>query len=321
MIGALSVGRLRIAPRGSLVFSLVVIGLATIAMSVPGSFPLWAIARWVAGVFSAVVLVVIGSRFVGYLARVEAQGAQGWIFAGVGGGTAMVGAATLAMMWIGSTSEQAWLGFGVLTLLAAGVVGWWGPRLLEEASSGAREAVTRVPIAWRLVLPYGAMGAGYIIPATYLPIMAQQVVSSPLVFGWTWPIFGFSAAVSTLIGARLNAICSNKRIWTVSQLVMAAGLLAPAIWNSLAMVLVAGVCVGGTFMVITMAGIKEALGVGGGDAPRHVAGMTAAFALGQIIGPVVAGWAHAVTGGFTYPLILGSAVLAITLIPMALTKD
>jgi Uncharacterised MFS-type transporter YbfB len=45
------------------------------------------------------------------------------------------------------------------------------------------------------------------------------------------------------------------------------------------------VCVGGTFMVVTMAGIQEARRLAGAGAPRLIAGMTAAFAVGQLVGP------------------------------------
>ena len=69
---------------------------------------------------------------------------------------------------------------------------------------------------------------------------------------------------------------------------MAVGVLAPALgaaaWPRL---LVAAVCVGGTFMVATMAGLQEARRLAGAAAPRLMAAMTAAFALGQLAGPVV----------------------------------
>ena len=99
--------------------------------------------------------------------------------------------------------------------------------------------------------------------------------------------------------------------------IMALGLVLPALWQSLAAVIVAGICVGGTFMVITTVGLREAHMTGGsGDAQRHIAAMTAAFAIGQIIGPVIAGWAFELTGSFSYPLMLASLGLVVTIVPM-----
>ena len=42
------------------------------------------------------------------------------------------------------------------------------------------------------MLCYGTFGFGYIVPATFLPAMAQQLVRDPLVFGLTWPLFGLA---------------------------------------------------------------------------------------------------------------------------------
>ena len=77
-------------------------------------------------------------------------------------------------------------------------------------------------------------------------------------------------------------------------------------------------CVGGTFMVITMVGMKEAHRLAGpADAGRHIAAMTAAFAAGQIIGPVFAGWLYDATSSFSYPLLFASVVLIATCLPLA----
>jgi len=53
--------------------------------------------------------------------------------------------------------------------------------------------------------------------------------------------------------------------------------------------LISAVCVGGTFVVITMAGIKEVLRLGGAPASLAVGVMTAAFGAGQIAGPLLMG--------------------------------
>jgi len=62
--------------------------------------------------------------------------------------------------------------------------------------------------------------------------------------------------------------------------------LAPALWVNVATLLLSAICVGGTFMIITMAGLKEALRLGGAPASLAVGVMTAAFGAGQIVGPL-----------------------------------
>jgi MFS family permease len=133
---------------------------------------------------------------------------------------------------------------------------------------------------------YGLFGYGYIIPATFLPALAREYIDDPHVFGWIWPMFGIAAAISTLVAARFGHRLTPRRLWTGAQWVLAAGVLAPAVSLNMVTLLTAAVCVGGTFMVITMAGIKEVLRIAGPQASRAVGMMTAAFAAGQIAGPL-----------------------------------
>ena len=140
-----------------------------------------------------------------------------------------------------------------------------------------------------MILCYGTFGFGYIIPATFLPAMARDLVNDPAVFGWTWPFFGAVAAASTIIAARALRYFSPRRIWIGSLLVMTVGVLAPVLVNSVWSLLLAALCVGGTFMVITMAGMLEARRQSATDVARLMAAMTAAFATGQLLGPVLVG--------------------------------
>jgi predicted MFS family arabinose efflux permease len=141
--------------------------------------------------------------------------------------------------------------------------------------------------AWLLIGCYGIFGFGYIIPATFLPSLARQLVADPAIFGWTWPVFGVAAAVSTTVASLMLRNIAPRTVWALCQVVMAAGVVAPLVAANVGMLLLAAVAVGGTFMVLTMAGMQEARRVGGGDAPVLIAAMTAAFAVGQLLGPIV----------------------------------
>src|SRR5688500_3175319 len=131
-----------------------------------------------------------------------------------------------------------------------------------------------------LILCYGAFGFGYIVPATFIPAMARELLGDASLFGWAWPAFGAAAAVSTLAVRSIG----SRKLWSSSHLVMALGVAAPLALPPLPGILIGALCVGGTFMVITMAALQEGRRVGGA---RLMAQMTAAFAAGQIAGPLL----------------------------------
>jgi predicted MFS family arabinose efflux permease len=153
---------------------------------------------------------------------------------------------------------------------------------------------------------------GYIIPATFLPAMAKEVISDPAIFGWAWPLFGLAAAVSCLLVPRLARGRDDKRVWQGAQALMALGMLAVALWHHIAAVIVAALLVGGTFMVITQAGMLTARRAAGAAAPRAAAIMTAAFAAGQILGPLLASWAAHWGAGLPQVLGAGAGLLALS---------
>jgi predicted MFS family arabinose efflux permease len=164
--------------------------------------------------------------------------------------------------------------------------------------------------AWVIIGNYGIFGFGYIIPATFLPSLARELLADPAIFGWTWPVFGLAAAVSTVVASLRLRNAAPRRVWAIGQVVMAAGVVAPLIAASAGMLLFAAIAVGGTFMILTMAGMQEARRVAGNDAPRLIAAMTAAFAIGQLLGPIVVGLVSS-NGRAMYTTSIAAAVLLI----------
>ena len=137
------------------------------------------------------------------------------------------------------------------------------------------------------MLCYGTFGFGYIVPATFLPAMAQQLVPDPLVFGLTWPLFGLAAALSVAAAARWLPAWPRRRVWALAQGIMALGTALPLAAQALWALAASAVLVGGTFMVATMAGLQLAREQVPANPTPLLARMTAAFAAGQIAGPLL----------------------------------
>lgn len=318
LIGAMTVAKVPCPPRALLRLSLAAIGAGTIGMGMTDSFPAWLALRGLNGVCSAWVLVLISSHYVRSLAESGRADLQGWIFAGVGAGIAVTGLACLAFMTMGAGSATSWQVTGIVSLAIIGAICLAiGPEVPASRPPAAQRNAERSPLDWKIVIAYGAMGAGYVIPATYLPVMAREIVSDPLVFGWTWPVFGAAAFVSTIFAARFQQRYTNRQVWVAGQSVMAAGLLLPVLYPHILAIIAAGLCVGGTFMIITMTGMKEAHRIAApSDVLRHIAIMTASFATGQIVGPIFASAIYDETQSFSAALSIAAAALIVTAAPL-----
>ena len=316
LAGALSVIWWRIGATTGIRVGLAAIGLTTLAMGLGHHVGVWLVLRALAGVASAWVLIYVSSWSLERLASLGRPALGSTVFAGVGTGIALAGVVCLVLMYAGTSSVRAWIVMGVLAIglsLAIWTVfrGRTAASAVEASRPGTRAMVWDRE-SLRLVLCYGAFGFGYIIPATFLPVMAKQVVRDPAVFGWSWPIFGAAAMGSTLGTTMLRGLITDRRLWIVSHLVMALGVTLPIVWSGIAAIMIAALLVGGTFVVITMIGMQEARSFAGGRATPLMAAMTSAFALGQIAGPVSVSLVVAAGGNVSMALAIACAVLLVS---------
>lgn len=101
---------------------------------------------------------------------------------------------------------------------------------------------------------------------------------------------------------------------------MAVGVAAPAVDMSLYTLAISSVCVGGTFMVMTMAAVQEAGRISAGNPTQLIAALTAAFALGQLAGPVIVSLSLPTGNGFTLPSAVAAAFLVCSALALLLTQ-
>jgi predicted MFS family arabinose efflux permease len=298
--------------------ALAITSAATVAMAFTEGLIAWLALRALAGISSAWVLIHVSSWCVQALARLGRPALNGLVFAGVGTGIVLAGGLCLVLMTAGAGSRSAWLWLGaigiVITVLVWPVVADSG-----SAEQNVSFAATRwTPDMVRLVACYSAFGIGYIIPATFVPVMAKQVVDDPAVFGWAWPLFGAAAAASTLLAGALERVFSGRRLWMASACVMALGVVSPLVLAGLAGILACALLVGSTFVVATLAGVQVARETAGRAAQVLLAAMTAAFAASQVAGPLIVSFLVQRSGGFGGALLLAGGVLLASAAALAL---
>jgi MFS family permease len=316
LLGALTTARLPLTPQRVGLLALALIVGSTAAMGWTASLPAWLLLRFVAGVASAWALVSTSVWCLAWLSRFERPAGPGLLYAGVGTGIALAG----LYCWRAGAADVApdalWLQLGALALAGLVVVALLMPRGTPAVTAPAPAAAgpaTAGGVSWGLVISYGLLGFGYILPATFLPVLARAVVDDPAVFGAAWPVFGAAAAVSTLFASLALSKMSRRHVLAGSHALMALGCLLPVLHLSALTVLLAALLVGGTFMVATMAGMQEARARSLGDPTRALGRMTAAFAIGQMVGPVLSSLLSGSAqgfGGLFVALAIGALALA-----------
>jgi predicted MFS family arabinose efflux permease len=117
----------------------------------------------------------------------------------------------------------------------------------------------------------------------------------------------------------------NARAFALACVLEAAGVAASVLWSALPGIVASALLLGGTFMGLTALGLIESRRLSRGDPRRTLAIMTAAFGLGQILGPAFAGFVHDLTGSFLVPSLgaAGALLVAATLVatPAAASQE
>jgi predicted MFS family arabinose efflux permease len=313
LLGALSAIRLRFPPARIILASLIAVALFTAGMAYTHEPALWLLLRMLAGIASAWVLVFTSARYLHRLAEAKASHLNGLVFGGVGVGIILAGLLCMGFQSVAWSSSASWQALAVAALLLSALA---LPALLDKTAGSTpvakakRHAVPRgiAPV----VIAYGSFGFGYIIPATFLPAMARHLIPDPMVFGWAWPVFGLAGLISTLVATRLTARHSNRAIWGSAHLIMGLGTALPVLLPGMAGILLAALCVGGTFMVVTAMGLQEARRLSPGDPASLMAKLTVAFAIGQILGPVCVSLAPAGDRSLHLLLLVSAALLVVS---------
>ena len=318
LVGALSAIWIRLPATTMLRVALISIVALTIAMGVTRDPVLWLALRALAGVASAWGLIFASASILPRLVAAGQRRLSGIVFGGVGLGMVLAGGVCLIAGGFEWSSSQIWQMLGALALVLTGLAWPANGDTIDRAQIATPVPVVDDGSAIRkrlvIVLCYGVFGFAYIVPATFLPAMARRAVADPAVFGWAWPVFGAAALASTLLAARLSSVLSNRRIWALGHLVMAFGVAVPLVWQGIGGIIAASLCVGGTFMVVTLSGLQEAQRLAQGNSARLIAGMTTAFATGQVLGPILIG----VLAGSSSGLQISLSVASLSLVATAL---
>lgn len=275
----------------------------TLAMALPVA-ALWPLLRFSAGVASAYVFVYSSGWCLAELARRSAPALGGLMYAGPGFGIVVSGVFASGMVAWSWPASAGWLVFGVLaSALTAAVWRFFGaaaarPANASSAAGSGPAGAEPPPRAFGrpgseticLALAYALAGFGYIVTATFLPVIARGALPGSPWLDLFWPIFGAGIVAGALLATRLRTGTDRRVLLAAAYAVQASGIAVGIVWPSLVGFAVGSALLGLPFTAITFFAMQEVRRL----RPLHAASgmglLTAGYGLGQIAGPPLASW-------------------------------
>ena len=272
---------------------LVATTVLTLAMAVhvPAAWPLL---RFCAGLASALVFIYTSGWCLAQLAALGLPAFGALIYVGPGAGIVLSGLAASGMVALHGSAATGWLVFGALAAVLTAVI--W-PVFSSQAATAvpaapaAREAAARPRGALELALltvAYGLAGFGYIITATFLPVIARAALPGSPWLDLFWPLFGLGVIAGALVASRVRTLGDLRLALAACYAVQALGILLSLLRPTLGGFAFGSLLLGFPFTAITFFAMQEVRRI----RPAHTASfmglLTAMYGLGQVAGPPLA---------------------------------
>ncbi|KPX25601.1 putative sugar transport protein [Pseudomonas amygdali pv. eriobotryae] len=267
--------------------------------------------RGVAGLFSALSMIAVSQWLLQHKGHHEGAPI---LFSGVGIGIFLSAEILAIAQGVGFNSFNLWLTLGVSSAVLSGIA----IKKLDKspthlmAPSVSDASGRHMPLgAWPLIAAYGLAGFGYIITATYLPMLVKSAFGdmNPV---HIWAVFGLGAAPSCYLWHKLHLRFGTHVALRANLLLQAFGVILPVISPGVAGYVGSALIVGGTFMGTVTIAMPAAKRVSHTIKHNLIAVMTAAYGIGQIIGPLLASYLFAYSGSFNTSLIAAGVGLVLS---------
>jgi MFS family permease len=282
----------------------------------------WPALRFAAGVASAVAFLYTSSWCLEQLARRDQPAMGALIYVGPGAGIVVSGLAATGLVAVGAAATVGWLTFAVLAV-ALTALAWpvFHPRhavaapAVAAAGSAATPALARAGSAevGALTLAYGLAGIGYIITATFLPVIARQALPGSHWLDLFWPLLGAGVMAGALLASRLRSGGDLRLRLAACYVIQAVGVASSLVSPTLAGFAIGSLLVGLPFTTITFFAMQEARRLRPHSAASTMGLLTAMYGVGQIAGPPLAAWlvarSRTAAEGFALSLWIASGIL------------
>ncbi|MES9945413.1 MAG: YbfB/YjiJ family MFS transporter [Candidatus Thiodiazotropha sp.] len=293
---------------------LVVAIVSTLGMGLTENIWLWSFYRFIAGLSSAAGLLLGSGLILNWLIRHGYRSELGIHFSGVGLGIAF-GAIAVELMRHHLDWRDQWLMLSLMGSLMA-IPAWiWLPPPDTSQVTRSGEVMVDAPPSRRFLqlfmAAYFCAGAGYVVSATFIVAIIDQLPGLNGLGAWSFFILGMAAAPACILWDLVARRTGDINALIIAFVLQTVGILLPLINHSPIMAMAGALLFGGTFigivsLVLTMAGRYYP------TRPAKMMGkMTISYGIAQILIPAITGLLAERSGSYSDGLYLATGIMSV----------
>ena len=265
--------------------------ITTLIVTQTDNLTLISASRWLNGVANGVVFVQAPALILEWLVLRNRATMSGLVYIGVGAGLLVSsGLVTGTAGWL--EGAERWWPAALLSIPLA----WWGVVQLRKLDIPVRQhddsgkELVNTPLIDRasapLFLSYAGAGLGYILPMTFLPLLAKlELPEGHALLDSTWVIVALFTIPAPWIWNKLGARMGDLPALRLNFLIQLLGVLAAVLWPGALGLMLCAALVGGTFLGTVLLTQRLGRALHPHQGPRLSAAMVALYGFTQMVGP------------------------------------
>ncbi|RBQ26145.1 YbfB/YjiJ family MFS transporter [Arcobacter sp. CECT 9188] len=293
-------------------FGVVLAIVTTFVLSFSKDETLWMISR-VLGGFAGAMCLVVGSAIVMQKLKIESKTkAMGIHFSGIGFSILTTDLIARYILSLGYTWEDAW---NVLCIYAI-VLSFYAMYILSFDKEVKQSQIKQkfdftifTPFVILLIMAYFAEGVGFVVQATFLPDIINNLEGLEGYGSLTWTLVGIAGIPSCIIWMRLAHKYGSVNIIIIAFLLQAVGILIPAFTTNMYLNLLSGVLYGGTFIGLVALFMNLGGQLSKGNPVVLMGALTTSYGIGQVIAPLYSVYFIEKYGNYDYALYLTALIV------------
>lgn len=273
---------------------------------------LWIISR-VFGGFAGAMALVVGSAIVMQKLKIESKTkAMGIHFSGIGFSILTTDLIARYILSLGYSWEEAWNSLAfyaiILSIYSLYILSF-DKEVKQNQVKQKFDFSIFTPFVILLILAYFAEGVGFVVQATFLPDIINNLEGLEGYGGITWTLVGLAGIPSCIIWMRLAHKYGSVNIIIIALLLQTIGILIPAFSQSLYLNLLSGVLYGGTFIGLVALFMNLGGQLSNGNPVVLMGALTTSYGIGQVIAPLYSVYFIEKFGSYDYSLYLTAFIV------------
>ncbi len=287
--------------------------ITSVAMVMTTDIVLWAVLRFLAGTCASGGFIIASGLILKWLVKNKHRAELGIHFAGAGVSIIVTSVLVEVMLRLSADWQQQWLALAFMAAIVAIPAWLWIPHPFvdgQDVTTTKDNPPSRI-FTSLMMLAYFCAGYGYAVSSTFIVDIVERTPGLEGRGTLAFLLIGFAAMPAALVWDRIARKTGYLYALLVAYILQVAGIILPAINDTLPVVLLSALLFGGTFiacvsLVLTMAGKFFP-----SNPARFMGVMTLAYGAAQIIAPVFTGYLTAAFGSYNLGLYLSAGVMII----------